>query len=136
MQLQRVAVRWAQAGRCLASGPSGGRVRFVIAVLDDRSDSATSDEMAAIDAFNQRLHDDGHWILAGGLAAPASATVVDNRGGRGALTHGPFVATSEYVSGFWLVAVPDADDALRLAAEGSRCCNRRVEVREFLGGGV
>ncbi len=44
---------------------------------------ATPDEMAATDAFNDRLQAEGHWVFGGGLGAPSTATVIDNRGGGG-----------------------------------------------------
>nr|WP_243738797.1 hypothetical protein [Microcella frigidaquae] len=40
----------------------------------------------------------------------------------------------QYVSGFWIIEAPDRDAALALAAEGSRACNRVVELRPFYGG--
>lgn len=49
-------------------------------------------------------------------------------------TDGPFVESKEYLAGFWIIDVPDSDVALGLAAEGSKSCNRKVEVRAFLGG--
>jgi len=88
--------------------------------------------MAAIDVFNDRLVADGHWVFAGGLAAPSSATVIDNRGGEAIFTDGPFVESKEYLAGFWVIQAADLDVALKLAAEGSKACNRKVEVRPFL----
>ncbi|HEY8450667.1 MAG: YciI family protein [Micromonosporaceae bacterium] len=107
--------------------------QYLISVIDDTSGSATSDETAAIDAFNERLRADGHWVFAGGLAAPSTATVVDGRGEEPVFTDGPFLESKEYVAGFWIIKAPDLDVALRLSAEGSKACNRRVEVRPFLG---
>ena len=92
---------------------------------------STTVSMAAIDAFNDRLVDGGHWVLAGGLTAPSAATVIDARGERPVLTDGPFIETKEYIGGFWVINAPDLETAL--AADGSKCCNRRVEVRPFLG---
>ena len=108
-------------------------MHYLVSVIDDASDSATPDEMAAIDAYNERLESEGHWVFAGGLASPETATVIDNRGAEAMFTDGPFVETKEYLSGFWVIEAPDLDVALKLAAEGSRHCNRRVEVRPFLG---
>ncbi|RIQ17849.1 YciI family protein [Jiangella rhizosphaerae] len=107
-------------------------MRYLVSVIDDTSNSATPDEMTAIHAFNDGLKADGHWVFAGGLAAPGTATVVDNRGGEALITDGPFVETKEYMAGFWVMEAPDLDVALRLAAAGSKACNRRVEVRPFL----
>ncbi len=109
-------------------------MRFVISVIDSETDSGSSDEMAAIDAFNARLHSAGQLIMAEGLASPRASTVVDNRGGVGIVTPGPLHDTEQYVSGFWIVEAPDRDAALELAAEGSRACNRVVELRPFFGG--
>ena len=33
---------------------------------------------------------------------------------------------------FWIIEAPDLDVALKLATEGSKACNRKVEVRPFL----
>jgi hypothetical protein len=99
---------------------------------DDAAGRATADEMAAIDEFNDRLTAEGHWVFAGGLAAPSSATVIDNRGSEALFTDGPFVESKEYLAGFWVIEAPDLDVALKLAAEGSKACNRKVEVRPIL----
>jgi hypothetical protein len=109
-------------------------VLYLISVIDETTDSATTSEMAAIDGFNARLVAEGHWVFAGGLASPDSATVIDHRGAEAVSTRGPLVESSEYVSGFWIIDAPDLDAALGLAAEGSRRCNRKVELRPFLGG--
>jgi hypothetical protein len=107
-------------------------MQYLVSVLDDTSDSATPDEIAAIDAFNERLEADGHWVFVGGLAAPSTATVIDNRGDEALFTDGPFLESKEFIGGFWVIGAPDLDVALKLAAEGSKHCNRRVEVRPFL----
>ena len=36
------------------------------------------------------------------------------------------------MAGFWIIDAPDLDVALALMADGSKACNRRVEVRPFL----
>jgi hypothetical protein len=115
-------------------------MQYLVSVIDatanaprDASGSATSEEMAAIDVFNERLQAEGYWVFAGGLGAPSTATVVDARAGEAVITDGPFVETKEYLAGFWILEAPDLDVALRLAADGSRACNRKIEVRPFLG---
>lgn len=94
--------------------------------------SATAAEAAAIDVFNERLQQNGNWVFAGGLAAPAAATVVDNRRGQPMFADGPFLESKEHLGGLWIIEAADLDVALALAAEGSRACNRRIEVRPFL----
>ncbi|MFC8850091.1 MULTISPECIES: YciI family protein [unclassified Micromonospora] len=107
--------------------------QYLISVLDDRTNSGTGAEMVAIDAFNDQLRANGHWVFAGGLAEPSTATVIDGRDGEAVFTDGPYVESKEYVGGFWIIKVPHLDVALRLAAQGSKSCNRRVELRPFLG---
>src|SRR6476659_190144 len=107
-------------------------MQYLVSVIHDSSDLATTDEMAAIDVFNEGLQAQGHWVFAGGLAGPGTATVIDNRGEAALYTDGPFVESKEYIVGFWVMEAADLDVALKLAAEGSKACNRKVEVRPFL----
>jgi len=106
-------------------------MQYLVSVIDDGAGLATPQEMAAVDAFNDRLMAEGHWVFAGGLTAPGSATVIDNRGEKPIFTDGPFVESKEYLAGFWVMEAADLDVALKLAAEGSKQCNRKVEVRPF-----
>jgi hypothetical protein len=107
-------------------------MQYLISVIHDQAGLATPEEDAAIDGFNDRLQAEGHWVFAGGLASPSAATVIDNRGGEVLFTDGPFVESKEYLAGFWIIDAPQLDVALELAAEGSKACNRKVEVRPFL----
>ena len=108
-------------------------MQYLFSVVHDSTELATASEMAAIDAFNDRLLADGHWVFAGGLGGPDTATVIDNRGEETVFTDGPFLESKEYLAGFWVIEAPDLDVALKLATEGSKHCNRKVEVRPFLG---
>jgi len=107
-------------------------MQYLISVINDTANLATADEQAAIDVFNDRLVAEGYWVFAGGLASPGAATVIDNRGRETVLTDGPFVESKEFLVGFWIIEAADLDVALKLAAEGSKACNRKVEVRPFL----
>src|SRR6185312_6259347 len=107
-------------------------MQYLFSVIDDTAGSATPDEMAAIDVFNDQLQTEGHWVFAGGLGGPNTATVIDNRGGEAMFSDGPFLESKEYLAGFWIIEAADLDVALKLAAEGSKACNRKVEVRPFL----
>jgi hypothetical protein len=107
-------------------------MQYLVSVIDDGTGSATPTEEADISAFNERLRDQGHWVFAGGLGSPDPATVVDNRGDEAMFTDGPFLESKEYLAGFWILEAPDLDVVLKLAAEGSKACNRKVEVRPFL----
>jgi hypothetical protein len=107
-------------------------MRFLIAVIDTATNSADADEMQAIDAFNDHLVTNGHWIMAAGITGPESATVIDNRGTQAEIRTGSVFDSAEYMSGFWLIEAENMETAMRLASEGSKACNRKVELRPFI----
>lgn len=107
-------------------------MQYLVSVLDHTGLRATEGEAAAIDEFNDKLRADGNWVFAGGLASPADATVIDARDGEPVFTDGPFLESKEYIAGFWIIEAAHMDEALRLAAEGSKACNRRIELRPVL----
>ena len=95
----------------------GHSMKFLIAVIDTAVNTGSADEMETIDAFNAKLHENGHFIMAAGLE-PAKTLVT---------------AGGEYMSGFWIIQTESREEAEALAAEGSAACNRAVELRPFLG---
>jgi hypothetical protein len=107
-------------------------MQYLVNVIDSRSESGTQQEAVAIDAFNEKLVAGGHWVFAAGLADPTVSTVIDGRGDEPVFTDGPFAETKEWAAGFWVIEAPDLDVALELMADGSRACNRRLEVRPVL----
>ena len=108
-------------------------MRFLIAVIDDRSNSANSNEMAAIDEFNDHLSEKGQLIMACGIEDPSSASVLDNRANAGQATDGPLNQTKEFMAGFWIISAESEAEAKELAAWGSKACNRKVELRKLHG---
>ena len=88
--------------------------------------------MADTDAFNDRLKEKGYFVFADGLDRPSSATVVDGMGDKPLFTDGPFAETKEYMAGFWVIDVPSRDVALQLAAEASKVCIGKVELRAMM----
>ncbi|NQX24998.1 YciI family protein [Curtobacterium sp. VKM Ac-2852] len=110
-------------------------MQFLVNVIDDgqaaavgNTYSATDAEAAAVDAFNQRMAD--AIVFAAGVSAPADATVVDARGGAADTTNRP--DPDEYVAGFWVMDLPDAETAARVAHQASQACNRKIELRPLL----
>jgi hypothetical protein len=88
---------------------------------------------AATGAFNDKLRADGYWVFAGGLEPTSTATVVDGQGETPVVTDGPYLEAKEALGGFWVIDAADLDVALKLAAEGSKACRGKVEVRPFEG---
>ncbi|MBF4629122.1 YciI family protein [Curtobacterium flaccumfaciens] len=117
-------------------------MQFLVNVIDDgqaaavgNTYSATDAEAAAVDAFNQRMAD--AIVFAAGVSAPADTTVVDAREGATDTTPGhattrPATSVDEYVAGFWVMDLPDAETAARVAHQASQACNRKIELRPLL----
>jgi hypothetical protein len=108
-------------------------MKFILFVIDDQLEKASGDEMAAIDAFNDMLQANGYWVTAAGIEHGAAAKTFDNRGGAGISTAGSLYNEPEHYSGFWLLDLPDEATALALAPQASLACNRKVELRAYLG---
>lgn len=108
-------------------------MRYIIFVIDSASNTVAGNEMAAIDAFNTQLQENRNWIYAAGISAPSAAQVIDNRGDADLVVSGSLFDDTEHYSGFWLIEADDDNQALRLAKSGSTACNRKVELRPFLG---
>jgi hypothetical protein len=124
------------------------------AAMNEYGNYGSKEEMeqafADTGAFNDQLKADGYWVFAGGLEPATTATVVDGQGETPVLTDGPYLETKEVIGGFWVIDgpyleskevlggfwvidAPDLDVALKLAAEGSKACRGKVEVRPFQG---
>ena len=109
-------------------------MRFLINVIESIDRPAHSrQEIDAIDAFNNEMVAAGERVLAVGIASPENSTQIDNRDGQVNYIKESLTDSSEYVSGFWIIDVPNQEIALELAARGSKACNRRVELRPLLG---
>ncbi|GAA2495744.1 YciI family protein [Terrabacter carboxydivorans] len=89
------------------------------------------DAFADTGAFNDRLRAEGRLVFADGLEPATTATTVDGQGERPTFTDGPYLETKEHLGGFWVIEAADLDEALALAAQGSKACRGTVEVRPF-----
>ena len=107
------------------------------AEMDEFGTYGSKEEMeeafAATGLFNDKLQAEGYWVFGGGLQSASTATVVDGQGETPVMSDGPYLETKEVIGGFWVIDAPDLDVALKLAAEGSKACRGKVEVRPFEG---
>lgn len=112
-------------------------MRYIIFVIDQPNNLGNPAEMSAIDTFNEQLQRNGYWVMAAGIGEPKSATLVDNRDDKGEVSHASLFDGhqfhNEHYSGFWIIDTPSQEVALALAAQASKACNRKVELRPFLG---
>ena len=107
-------------------------MRFIMFVIDDGLASAGDDEMNAIGAFNDSLKAAGHFVMAEGIHSGAEARVIDNRGDRSLVSLGSLYTGPERYTGFWIIDTDDEAQALEIARDASRACNRKVELRAYL----
>jgi len=72
--------------------------------------------------LNEDLKAKGQFAVAEGLVAPDEARLVKaNEDGSPSVTDGPFAESKEFIAGFWIIDVKDADEAYRFAARVSLC---------------
>jgi len=69
--------------------------------------------------------------MAAGIAGSSRGLLIDNRGTKELVESGSMNG-AEFYSGFWIIDAEGERQARELALEGSRACNRRVELRPFL----
>ncbi|HZP73278.1 MAG TPA: YciI family protein [Gaiellaceae bacterium] len=79
---------------------------------NDEMDPADDTDMAEYMALSERKSTFGGAQLDG----PATATTVRVQNGDALTTDGPFAETKEVLGGFYLIDVPDLDEALDFAA--------------------
>ena len=108
------------------------KARYIIFVIDGPNNPAGRYEIEQIDLFNEKLRANGNWVTAAGISGPGRAVVIDNRDGKNQVRDGSLFETPAYYSGFWLIEAANEEEARELALEGSRACNRRVELRPYL----
>jgi len=71
---------------------------------------------------NAELKAAGQFVVAEGLESPDTARLVKaDDGGAPVVTDGPFAESKEFIAGFWIIDVKDADEAYRVAARISLC---------------
>lgn len=107
-------------------------MRFIIFVIDTASNTGNQEEMRAIDAFNSNLQSHDQLVMAAGISSSAKALLIDNRSGLGAVSPSSLNGTDFY-SGFWIINAGSEEEAKEIALGASQACNRRVELRPFLG---
>jgi hypothetical protein len=88
--------------------------------------------------LNKDLKAKGQFVAAEGLVSPDQARIVKaNDDGSPSVTDGPFAESKEFIAGFWMIDVPNAEEAYRIAARasaqpgpGGKPLNMPIEVRQ------
>lgn len=85
--------------------------------------------MARYLTLTEQMQRDGVFVAGDPLQPPATATSLRIVGGKVETMDGPFAETREHLGGYYLIAVPDLDAALRYAALIPAAEYGTVEVR-------
>ncbi len=95
--------------------------------------------LAFMQEFNQALKDAGVFVATHGLTSPDQAKVVRAGGDGEPVTDGVFPEAKEFLAGFWIIDVENAEQAYQWAARvsagpgpGGKIGAMPIEVREIL----
>lgn len=97
--------------------------------------------IAFMHQIGKALRDAGEWVDGQGLAPPTHAKLVRAAKSGAPITDGPFPETKEFLAGYWIIEVPNAERAYAIAAKisaapgpGGKPINMGIEVREVMFG--
>ena len=97
-----------------------------------RSKQDIEAHMAVLHRINQDLTDSGEFVATQGLAEPKEAKVVRGEKNGLPVTDGIFPESKEFLLGYWIVEVPNAERAYAIAGRISAASvNMPIEVRQF-----
>jgi hypothetical protein len=96
-------------------------------------DSYTEEERAACMAESAQLCHElaskGQYLSSSPLHPVATATSVQVREGKRRVTDGPFAETTEQLGGFYVIDVPNLDDAIAFASRIPPAKKGTIEIR-------
>src|ERR1700758_4264126 len=93
---------------------------------------------AVLMSINKELNDSGEFVATQGLAGPDEAKVVRGFTNGAPITDGVFPESKEFLLGYWIVDVANAERAYSIAGQisaapgpGGKPTNMPIEVRQF-----
>ena len=110
-------------------------MQYLILIYEDEKGWASLSEAEMNAAFGEYMTYSKDMALAGVMKGGASlqptmtATTVRVRDGKTAKTDGPFAETKEQLGGYYVIDVPNLDEALKWAAKCPGAKGGSVEVR-------
>ncbi len=113
-------------------------MKYMLLCYDDARAWNEMGDVALRDAMNEAVqltHEvaaRGQYLGASPLQPVSSATSIRVRHGKRIVTDGPFAETREHLGGFYLIDVPDLDEAIRIAERHPGARHGTVEIRPIL----
>ena len=84
-----------------------------------------------ISSLNQEMVAAGVRVFVGGLGSVRNARSISIRSGTPVITDGPYLETKEHIGGFWVLELPDLEEAVKWGRRAAIACRVPVEVRPF-----
>jgi hypothetical protein len=110
-------------------------MQYMILIYDDEKAWASMSEEEMNKGFAEYMTYSKEMALAGVMKGGASlhptmtATTVRIKNGKTTTTDGPFAETKEQLGGYYLIDVPNLDEAIKWAAKCPAAKNGSIEVR-------
>ena len=109
-------------------------MRFMMIMIpapkEDASWGPTPEAVSAMSKYNDELTQAGVLLSLDGLHPTSKGARVSFRGGKRAVTDGPFAEAKEVVGGYWLIDVPSKEEAVEWATRCPGAEGDTIEVRQ------
>ncbi len=93
--------------------------------------SESAETARDIEALNGEMNKQGIVVFVGGMGAAAQARAIRVKEGRPVVTDGPYLETKEHIGGFWVLSLPNLEEAVEWGKKAAIACRAPVEVRAF-----
>lgn len=113
-------------------------MKYALMIYEHESDFAKREGpqagayWAAWSAFTESVNEAGVMAGGAGLQDPTTATTLRNSGTKHQIQDGPFADSKDQLGGFYLIDVPDLDEAIRWASRIPISDTGSVEIRPLL----
>lgn len=105
---------------------------LLIYEAEAHQEGADPEELEKWFELTEAMQDEGVMLAGDALQPTTTATTVRVRDGRTIVSDGPFAETKEQLGGYYLVDVPDLDEALRWAGRMPNVGRGSIEVRPVM----
>ena|SRR5579862_7922375 len=112
-------------------------MRFMMMVIPKGYETAAPDAVPSAEAvarmmdYNKSLQKAGVLLALDGLFPPSTGARVSFKGGKPAVTDGPFAEAKEVVGGYWIIQVRSREEAIEWAKRAPMSDNEIIEVRQI-----
>src|SRR6201999_1427302 len=110
------------------------RMRFMVIVKADKNSEAgvmpSTELLTAMGKFNEKMVKAGVMLAGEGLHPSSKGARIKYSGKERAVISGPFSATGDLVSGFWLIQVKSRDEAIEWMKRAPFDGGAEIEIRQ------